>query len=158
MNVLLFADQSACSQGGFHASCGRAGPEISREHILKEFMQNICCTTYSFYFPAAMAKSKGDGEEGELKTLAKTWFDLPGLADRGAGGRLVIAPATLTRQDLEHNWDVVGHAMLHMGARPCVDKLQEEVEAFFELSRPKGKKPVTSYIAELVWVVCMLFW
>ena len=76
------------------------------------------------------------------------WFKLGGLAERGAGGRLVIAPAALTRSDLDFNWDVVGTAILHMGTRSGVDQFQPHVEQFFSLARPRGAKPVTSDTAE----------
>ena len=98
---------------------------------------------------AAMETS--DNEEDA--SLAQAWFDLDGMPERGAGGRLIVAPSKLVRRDLDFNWDVVGTAMKKVGARAGVDQLQEDVELFFEKSRPKGKKPVTSYLARIAWIV-----
>ena len=81
-------------------------------------------------------------EELPKSGLSYDWFKLEGLAERGAGGRLIIAPGVLTRADLDFNWDVVAVAMEYMGARPGVDQLQPEVDLFFQRSRQKGKKPV----------------
>ncbi|CAE7867367.1 unnamed protein product, partial [Symbiodinium sp. KB8] len=91
-----------------------------------------------------MSGSKLDDLELPSAGLSYDWFQLEGLAERGATGRLVIAPGVLTRPDLDFNWDVVATAMQHMGARPGVDKLQDEVDLFFQRSRQKGKKPVIS--------------
>ncbi|CAE7220824.1 unnamed protein product, partial [Symbiodinium sp. KB8] len=77
--------------------------------------------------------------------LSVDWFELEGLSERGAGGRLVVAPGVLTRADLDFNWNIVAVAMQHMGARPGVDQLQDEVDLFFQRCRQKGKKPVSRY-------------
>ena len=81
-------------------------------------------------------------------TLAGAWFRLHGLQERGASGRLVLAPAALTRGDLAHNFDVVGTAILHLGTRSSVDCLQPHVEQFFSFARPRGAKAVTSDMAK----------
>ena len=82
--------------------------------------------------------------------LSVDWFELEGLSERGAGGRLVVAPGVLTRADLDFNWNIVAVAMQHMGARPGVDQLQDEVDLFFQRCRQKGKKPVSRYQAPIV--------
>ncbi|CAE7265699.1 unnamed protein product, partial [Symbiodinium microadriaticum] len=97
-----------------------------------------------------MSGSKLDDLELPSAGLSYDWFHLEGLAERGATGRLVIAPGVLTRPDLDFNWDVVATAMQHMGARPGVDKLQDEVDLFFQRSRQKGKKPVSRHQASKV--------
>ena len=81
--------------------------------------------------------------------LAYHWFQLEGLPERAASGRLIIAPGKLTRADLDFNWDVIGTAMVKLGARGGVDRIQEDIELFFEKSRPKGKKPCSSYFADI---------
>ena len=82
-------------------------------------------------------------EELPKSGLNYEWFQLEGLSERGAGGRLIVGPGVLTRADLDFNWDVIAKGMEYLGARPGVDNLQEEVELFFQRSRQKGKKPVT---------------
>ena len=72
--------------------------------------------------------------------MSYDWFKLEGLAERGAGGRLIIAPGVLTRADLDFNWDVVAVAMEYMGARPGVDQLQPEVDLFFQRSPAEGQE------------------
>ena len=47
----------------------------------------------------------------EEKTLSQEWFEIEGMDERGAGGRLVIAPAALTRADLAFNYEIVGAAI-----------------------------------------------
>ena len=89
--------------------------------------------------------------------LAYHWFQLEGLPERGAGGRLIVAPNKLTRSDLDFNYDVIGTAMQKLGARAGVDRIQEDVELFFEKSRPKGKKPVTSYLADISSKYCTVW-
>ena len=79
--------------------------------------------------------------------LAQAFFDLPGLAERGAGGRIVVAPGKLTRGDLHHNYDVVLTAIKFLGSKPSVDGLTgwnmtDEVFEFFSLARPRGKPSV----------------
>ena len=90
-------------------------------------------------------------------TLAQKWMKLQGLAERGAAGRLVIAPSVLTRADLDTNYDVVALAILHYGTRPTVDILQEDAIDFFSLSRPRGLKPVSSILVKcfVQCVVCV---
>ena len=79
-------------------------------------------------------------EELPKSGLSYDWFKLEGLAERGAGGRLIIAPGVLTRADLDFNWDVVAVAMEYMGARPGVDQLQPEVDLFFQRSPAEGQE------------------
>ncbi|CAE7258922.1 OGG1 [Symbiodinium sp. CCMP2592] len=43
-----------------------------------------------------------------MTTLAEVWGKLPGLAQRGASGRLIVGPVNLQRADLDFNWNVVG--------------------------------------------------
>ena len=76
--------------------------------------------------------------------LGQAWFKIPGMDERGAGGRLVIAPSTLCRPDLEYNYEIVALAIKHFGSRPSVYPLRDEVQNFFYLSRPRGKRPVSS--------------
>ena len=90
------------------------------------------------------------------KSLAHAWFRLQDLPERGASGRLIVAPCALTRNDLDYNWEIIGTAILHHGTRTGVDVFQEEVELFFDLSRPRGKKPVTSILdrtMQLAWLI-----
>ena len=87
----------------------------------------------------------GDCEKKEVKSsLANDWFKLEHVAERGAAGRLVVAPGHLTRADLDFNWEIVALAMGAYGARPGVDQLEEEVALFFDKTRMKGRKPVSS--------------
>ena len=51
---------------------------------------------------SAMADSK-EAQDAQTKTLGEIWAELPGLDERGAGGRIVIGPTHLTRQDLDTN-------------------------------------------------------
>ena len=55
--------------------------------------------------------------------LVKALFDLPGLSERGAGGRIVVATGVLTRPDLEFNYDVVLTTIQHLGSKASVDGL-----------------------------------
>ena len=99
---------------------------------------------------AAAGCAKSDESDSEnladpvLKSLASAWRDLPGLQDRGAAGRIVIAGNSLTRADLDMNWDVVTEAMKHLGSRPTVYAMRDAVSEFFRKTRAKGKPPVTS--------------
>ena len=103
------------------------------------------CALRSF----AMAEKTEDGDSQQvtdevLISLATSWIDLPGLEDRGAAGRIIIAGNALTRPDLDANWDVVLEAMKHLGSRPTVYALRDAVSVFFHKTRPKGKPAVTS--------------
>ena len=89
--------------------------------------------------------------------LGKLWFDTGDLSERGAGGRLVIAPGKLTRADLAYNYDIIGLAIQHLGTRVGIDQLQEHVDLFFNLSRPRGKKPVTSALLKTCTMPCMIY-
>ncbi|CAE7578512.1 unnamed protein product [Symbiodinium sp. CCMP2456] len=95
------------------------------------------------------------GEEELPKSgLSYDWFQLEGLAERGASGRLIIAPGVLTRPDLDFNWDVIAKAMEYLGARPGVDQLQDDVELFFQRCKMKGRKPVTrEFCRQQAWRV-----
>eukprot|EP00439_Symbiodinium_sp_Y106_P041290 s5246_g5.t1 len=77
-----------------------------------------------------------------MTSLAEVWAELPGIAARGATGRLIIGPVNLQRPDLDFNWNIVGHAILWVGVRPSVDPLADSVGDFFHLTRLKGAKPV----------------
>ncbi|CAE7803492.1 unnamed protein product [Symbiodinium sp. CCMP2592] len=94
-----------------------------------------------------MSSGKVDDKESdsEKACLGLDWFKEDHLAERGSAGRLVIAPGRLTRPDLDFNWDVVALAMGALGARPSVDRLEEEVAFFFEKCRMKGRKPVSGW-------------
>ena len=94
------------------------------------------------------ANSKaGENEQAEkdkvevLETLAKTWTTLPGIEERGASGRIVLAGNHLTRADLDANWNIVATAIEAAGSRPSVYALEDAVVHFFYLTRPKGKPP-----------------
>ena len=78
-----------------------------------------------------------------MATLAETWFKLPGLAERGASGRLIVGPVTVTRPDLDFNYDVVCEAMVWVGCRPGIEPLTDSVEDFFHMSRCRGCKPAS---------------
>ena len=78
-----------------------------------------------------------------MATLAETWAKLPGLAERGASGRLVIGPVSLQRADLSYNWNVVGHAIVWNGTRPGVEPLTDVVEDFYHMTRMRGKPPAS---------------
>ena len=82
-----------------------------------------------------------------MTTLAEVWGQLPGLAQRGASGRLIIGPVNLQRADLDFNWKVVGHAILWVGVRPSVEPLTDSVEDFFHLTRVRGCKPASRHLA-----------
>ena len=82
-----------------------------------------------------------------MATLAETWFNLPGLAERGASGRLIVGPVNLTRADLVFNWDVVAHAIVWAGCRPGIEPLTDSAEDFFQMSRCRGKAPTTRSLA-----------
>ena len=108
---------------------------------------------------AQLAMSSGTLDSGELPKsgLSYDWFQLEGLSERGAGGRLVIAPGALTRADLDFNWDVVATAMEYLGARPGVDNLQDEVDHFFQRCSQKGKKPVSRDMASRQFDDCRCY-
>ena len=99
-----------------------------------------------------MSSKKVDGgcdvEQKKGTCLAHDWFMQDHLAERGAAGRLIVAPGHLTRADLDFNWDVVALAMGAYGARVGVDQLKEEVAIFFDKTRMKGKKPVSGCWAQ----------
>ena len=82
-----------------------------------------------------------------MTSLAEVWAELPGIAARGATGRLIIGPVNLQRPDLDFNWNIVGHAILWVGVRPSVDPLADSVGDFFHLTRLKGAKPVSRHLA-----------
>ncbi|CAE6938996.1 unnamed protein product [Symbiodinium sp. CCMP2456] len=94
----------------------------------------------------AHAKEKGAEENKDKtqapETLAKTWKKLPGIEERGASGRIILAGSHLTRPDLDANWDIVAAAIEGLGSRPSVDVLDEAVQHFFYETRPRGKAPV----------------
>ena len=82
-----------------------------------------------------------------MASLAETWAQLPGIAQRGASGRLIVGPVNLTRADLDFNWNIVGHAILWVGVRPSVDPLADCVADFFHKTRVKGAKPPSRLLA-----------
>ena len=81
--------------------------------------------------------------------LGQIWFDLPEMATRGAGGRIIVAGNALTRADVDFNWDIIAYAIKVLGVRPSVDALEEHVAQFFVLSRPKGKPKVASALSKV---------
>ena len=96
---------------------------------------------------AAMGKGStknlgGDESEDDQPCLAKDWMDLDGMQEQGAAGRLVVAPAVLSRADLDYNWQVILAAMLRYGARVAVDTLQPDVERFFGDRSARSQYPV----------------
>ena len=76
-------------------------------------------------------------------TLAAQWFQLEGLRERGASGRLIIGPVVLTRADLDFNYDVIAHAILWVGCRPGIEPLTDTVGEFLHMSRPRGRPPAS---------------
>ena len=82
-----------------------------------------------------------------MTSLAEVWASLPGLAERGASGRLVIGPVNLQRADLDFNWNITGHAILWVGVRPSVDPLADCVADFFHKTRVRGAKPASRHLA-----------
>ncbi|CAE7429305.1 unnamed protein product [Symbiodinium microadriaticum] len=92
------------------------------------------------------AKEQGveekSGKTQVLETLAKTWTKLPGVEERGASGRIIVAGNHLTRPDLDANWNIVAAATEALGSRPTVYAIGEAVEHFFYLTRPSGKPAV----------------
>ena len=87
-----------------------------------------------------------------LETLAKTWTTLPGIEERGASGRIVLAGNHLTRADLDANWNIVATAIEAAGSRPSVYALEDAVVHFFYLTRPKGKPPIPGLSSpHIVW-------
>ena len=88
-------------------------------------------------------------EQSWLVSLGKAWFDLPGLAGRGAGARLVLATNVVARVDLETNYDVIAQCITCLGYRPAVDSIADEVMRFFNLARPRGKPAVPCACAGL---------
>ena len=85
-----------------------------------------------------------------MTTLAETWAQLPGIAQRGASGRLIVGPVNLQRADLDFNWNIVGHAILWVGVRPSVEPLADSVGDFFQLTRVKGAKPPSRLLARMM--------
>ena len=84
----------------------------------------------------------------DMSTLAETWAKLPGVADRGASGRLIIGPINLQRADLAFNWNIVGHAIVWAGTRPGIEPLTDLVEDFFHMTRMRGRPPASrSFVA-----------
>ncbi|CAE7798347.1 RBM12B [Symbiodinium sp. CCMP2592] len=94
-----------------------------------------------------MSSSTLGSSELPKSGLSYDWFKLEGVSERGAGGRLVVAPGVLTRPDLDFNWNIVAAAMGYLGARPSVDTLEDEVDHFFQRCRQRGKKPVCRNMA-----------
>ncbi|OLP92876.1 hypothetical protein AK812_SmicGene25258, partial [Symbiodinium microadriaticum] len=88
-----------------------------------------------------------------MSTLAEVWAGLPGLAQRGASGRLVIGPTNLQRADLDFNWNIVGHAILWVGVRPSVEPLADVVADFFHAIAKKPHRPREQNILRLYELV-----
>ena len=66
------------------------------------------------------------------------------LCARAAHGRLALTPnAWLSRVDLVSNIDVVVPILAHLGVRPTIAEIEDNVRRFFALARPHGKPPVS---------------
>ena len=113
--------------------------ECSHVDVSTACTHEVCCER--FHCTSSFARSV------TMSTLAEVWAGLPGLAQRGASGRLVIGPTNLQRADLDFNWNIVGHAILWVGVRPSVEPLADVVADFFHATRVKGCKPASRHLA-----------
>ena len=81
-----------------------------------------------------------------MSSLAEIWFNMPGMCERGAAGRLIIGPTDLKREDLDFNHDIVGQAILWLGVRPSIEVMTDAVADFFHMTRPRGKPAASRYL------------
>ena len=77
--------------------------------------------------------------------IVSSWLGNAVIANRGATGCLTLIPGeSLSRKDVLNNCECIIPVLQYMGMRPSIDMLSNEVAAFFQLSRPRGKPPVKS--------------
>ena len=88
--------------------------------------------------------------------IVAAWLENAVIANRGVTGCLTLIPGeSLSRKDVLNNCMCIIPILKYMGMRPSIDMLSNEVAAFFQLSRPRGKAPVKSDLAS-TYVVYML--
>ena len=156
-NMLLELEQTR--QMRTHGYYTRAS---TRSDLSTEFPCSGSCN----FKEVASAMSNGKNRDGEVdvseeqeepdevvRALATAWCALPTMDERGAAGRIVIAGASLTRADLDMNWDIVLEAMQHLGSRPSVYPLRDAVAEFFRKTRPKGKPAVSRILSAVTQFV-----
>ena len=74
---------------------------------------------------------------------AEDWMKNPIIANRASVGRLaIIARDTLSKGDLICNVAVLIPIVKHLGLRPSIDMITNEIQRFFDLGRAPGAQPV----------------
>ena len=77
--------------------------------------------------------------------IVAAWMQNAVIANRGVTGCLTLIPGdSLNRRDVLNNAQCIIPILQYMGTRPCIDLLANEVGAFFQMCRPRGKPAVKS--------------
>ena len=72
--------------------------------------------------------------------VAQAWLANPVIANRASVGVLAIMPrAFLSGMDVVINAEVLAPLIKHLGLRPTVDAVTQEVQMFYMMGRPSGK-------------------
>ena len=78
----------------------------------------------------------------------QAWLQNAVLSNRGIAGCLTLIPSDgLSRKDVLNNSEVLIPVLKFLGTRPSVNALVNEVEAFFRMTRPRGKDAIPSNFA-----------
>ena len=77
--------------------------------------------------------------------VVQYWLSNAVLANRGAAGCLtLIAGESLGRNDCINNAQCIIPILRYHGMRPSVDAIAQDVHAFFQMARPRGKPAIKS--------------
>ena len=77
--------------------------------------------------------------------VVQYWLSNAVLANRGAAGCLsLIAGDSLSRGDCINNAQCIIPLLRYHGMRPSVDAIAQDVHAFFQMARPRGKPAIKS--------------
>ena len=80
--------------------------------------------------------------------VVSAWLQNAILANRGSSGCLTLIPTNrLSRSDVLNNAECIIPILRYLGTRPTVDAIAQEVQVFFQMSRPRSKPPVKSGLA-----------
>ena len=80
--------------------------------------------------------------------IVQAWLRNHILSNRGASGCLTLIPRDkLSRMDVLNNAECIIPILRFLGTRPTVDSISQEVNLFFQMSRPRGKPAVKSNLA-----------